>query len=84
MKKKSKSLIKQMTYPEAQKYCDDHPNFKIPNALEAQEFDKDEIAYDTFWISEMLSDRNVIYNKRKYCFRVVHPQMRQYVILVRL
>ena len=73
-----------MTYHEAEEYIKDHPEFKIPNATEAQEFDRDDIEYDTFWINEMLSDRNVIYNKMKQCFRVVHPQMRQHVVLVRL
>ncbi len=80
--KKIKSLIKMMTYPEAQHYCDEHPKWKIPNLLEAQEINKEACAHMLFWISDTLHGRNLVYNKQNQYLRDNHPQFKNNVVLV--
>jgi hypothetical protein len=81
MKKKSKELIKTMTFPEASHYCDEHPQWKIPNILEAQELEPTE--HNQFWISDSMHWLTFVYDKKKQCLIVQHPQFRNNVVLVR-
>lgn len=80
--KKTKSLVRMMTYPETQHYCDEHPQWKIPNFIEAQAIDGDKCQYMLFWISDTLHNRNLVYNKKNQCIRDNHPLFKNYVVLI--
>ena len=82
--KKPKSLTGLFTYPELNNYCNEHKEYRIPSIRDAEQFNTKDTIHDTFWTTDILSDRNVIYNKRKQCFRIAHPQTRHFAVLVRL
>ncbi len=76
----SKDLIKPMHYNEAIAYCLKHPNYHIPNAEEAELLSSDHV---TFWTSESLGDRRLIYHKIKQLYERVHQNFQQNVVLVK-
>ena len=80
--KKVKSLVKTMIFAEAKRYCEEHPKWKIPNFVEAQEINKDNCDYVIFWISDTLHNRNLIYNKQNQCIKDNHPLFKNYVVLI--
>lgn len=79
-KKEVKALVKSMTFGEALHYCHDHPRFKIPNASEAMEIEK--VEHKTFWISDELADRNVIYDKQNQVFIMQHENFKNNVVVI--
>ena len=82
--KKVKNLVKQITLPEAIAYCNSHPQYKIPDALDAVEFDYDACEHKVFWTTETLGDRAVIYDKKNHCFHMSHPMFKHNVVLKRV
>ena len=82
--KNPKNLVKKMTLPEVENFCKSHPQYKIPNALDAVEFDLDACEHKVFWVSETLGDRAVVYDKKNHCFHMSHPMFMQHVVLKRI
>jgi len=81
--KKTKALVKTMTYPEATVYCEKHTEWKIPNLLEAQEMKFQETEHMLFWIEDKVHNRNLVYNKLNHTMKDAHPMFKHNVILVR-
>jgi hypothetical protein len=81
--KNSKSLVKKMTYPEVEHYCDEHPDWKIPTMTEAQNINIDECDHAEFWICDRVCGRNLVYSKLIHCMRDAHPMFMNHVVLVR-
>ena len=71
-----------MTRHEVIEYVLNHPAWKIPTALEAEALDIKDIEWDSFRVDEELSGRDVVYNKRKQCYRTTHPLFRNKVVLI--
>ena len=76
----SKDLVKKMSFAEAQRYCDEHPEYRIPDGYEATNLDSE---HGSFWISETLGDRNVLYVPMKQVFRMTHPSFLHFVVVVK-
>ena len=66
----SKDLVKRMSIAELNRYCEEHPEYRVPNANEAEMIETD---HSTFWTCEELGDRCVTYQKEKQMFRRSHP-----------
>ena len=82
--KRIKNLVVRFSWPELLHYIETHENVKIPNANEAQEFDYDECEHKEFWVDEQLGDRNVLYDKKKQCFKVTHSMFKHHAVLKRV
>jgi hypothetical protein len=80
--KKAKTLIKKMTFPEAQQYCDNHPKWKLPNLLEAQTLSLHEAEHQLFWLVDKVQDRNLIYDKIRHTMKDSHPMFKHNVVLI--
>ena len=79
---RNKSLVKRMTYAEADGYCDNH-DYHIPSANEAESLSLDSIEYDVFWISETLGGMKMLYHKKIQKYERVHPNIRFNVVLIK-
>ena len=77
-----KSLVLTMTYDQAQEYCNNHPKWKIPNLIEAQEINRDQCDHYLFWISDTLHNRHLIYNKLNFTITDNNKNFKNHVVLI--
>lgn len=78
---KTKSLVKKMVYQEVVTYCLNHPEWTIPDSIEAEAMEMPE--HDNFWITSDLDGRYVIYHKRYQHYAITHPNFKHSVVLVK-
>ncbi len=78
----SKSLVKKMSYAETERYCNEHPAYKIPSPDEAESLDDQE--HNKFWINEELGGRKIVYLKKEQRYQRTHPSFLHNVVLVKV
>ena len=83
MNKKVKSLVKQMTFFEAERYTDTHPEWKIPDIYESESINIEDIEHASFWISDQIQNRRLIYDKKMQVIKTLHPNIRHNIVLIR-
>ena len=76
----TKDLVKKATYREADRYCIEHPPYRLPTPTEAEELDTE---HDKFWVAGSLGDRRVVYVKNKQCYERAHPNFQINVVVVK-
>ena len=76
----AKDLVKKMAYREADRYCLEHPPYRLPTPTEAEEL---ETEHEKFWIAGALGDRRVTYAKKRQCYERAHPNFLINVVVVK-
>ncbi len=71
-----------LTYHEVIEYVLKHPEYKIPDANEAEQIHDNEHSY--FWTDEELGGRHLVYRKDIFAFVRQHSLIKAPVCLIRL
>lgn len=68
-----------MSIKEALQYCEEHPAYTIPTSEDAEMLDTE---HESFWITDRLGDRCVIYYKKAQVYKRTHCSMLHNVVVI--